>query len=126
VRPKIPDPLSLGFRPDLGMEPGDIARYMALPWQADFNECSSQPINGRTLWWWPVQRPEFVFLNSGQQVPWIGTDYDQNGGDFISFADNLQMVHNWDKLGSVYDIGSDGDERFVEVARVLPRDTSTS
>jgi hypothetical protein len=108
------------------MEPGDIARYMALPWQADFNECSSQPINGRTLWWWPVQRPEFVFLNSGQQVPWIGTDYDQNGGDFISFADNLQMVHNWDKLGSVYDIGSDGDERFVEVARVLPRDTSTS
>ena len=126
VRPKIPDPLSLGFRPDLGMEPGDIARYMALPWQADFNECSSQPINGRTLWWWPVQRPEFVFLNSGQQVPWIGTDYDQNGGDFISFADNLQMVHNWDKLGSVYDIGSDGDERFVEVARVLPRDTPTS
>jgi hypothetical protein len=126
VRANIPDPLSLGFDPERGMEPGDIARYMALPWQADFNECSSQPINTRTMWWWPVQRPEFVYLKSGHQVPWVGTDYDQRGSDYISFADNVQMVHNWDKLGSVYDIGSAGHEDFVEVERTLPRTPATS
>src|SRR5262249_8299996 len=29
-----------------GMEPGDIIKYMAQPWQADFNECSVQPVPG--------------------------------------------------------------------------------
>ncbi len=79
------DPLSLGYDPQAGMEPGDITRYMAVPWQADFNECSSQPIVGRILWWWPAQRPEFVYLKPddtapkgprlelGPQMPWIGT-----------------------------------------------------
>jgi L-lysine epsilon oxidase C-terminal domain/L-Lysine epsilon oxidase N-terminal len=27
-----------------GLEPGDASKYMAQPWQADFNECSIQPI----------------------------------------------------------------------------------
>ncbi|GES76036.1 hypothetical protein RCL2_000343800 [Rhizophagus clarus] len=30
--------------------PGDINAYMALPWQADFNECNTH--------WWPAQRPD--------------------------------------------------------------------
>ena len=42
-----------------GVEPGDIIKYMAQPWQADFNECSVQPIpaGGPEYWWWPAQRP---------------------------------------------------------------------
>jgi hypothetical protein len=121
MRPNLPDPLSLGFQPEVGLEPGDISRYMALPWQADFNECSSQPIEGRRLWWWPVQRPEFVHLPTGQQVPWIGSSYDQNAGDYISFSDNIEMVENWDKLGFVYNIGSGPDDCFIEVAKEPPR-----
>lgn len=31
---------------------GDVTRYMALPWQADFFECNTH--------WWPAQRPDNV------------------------------------------------------------------
>lgn len=140
-------PLNLGFTPD-AMEPGDMTRYMAIPWQADFNECSSQPIGDRVLWWWPAQRPEFVYLEkepqpenatflklaSGDasdlptpnqetpnQYPWVGTGFDQTRGDFISFADDTQMVEYWYKLGFVMGKDIDGERRYVEVARTLPR-----
>lgn len=132
-------PLSLNFNPQRGMEPGDITRYMAVPWQADFNECSSQPLEGRTLWWWPAQRPEYVYLappeavssdardlpspdlKSGQHVAWIGTDFDQMGPDYISFADDVDMVKYWAGLGFVLEKEVEGQRRFVEVARALPR-----
>jgi L-Lysine epsilon oxidase N-terminal/L-lysine epsilon oxidase C-terminal domain len=130
-------PLSLDFDPRRGMEPGDVTRYMAVPWQADFNECSSQPIDGRTLWWWPAQRPEFVYLapeprgrvaavpppdeSTGRQVAWIGSDFDQLGADFIAFADDVDMVKYWDRLGFVLEKDIDGKRRFVEVSRTLPR-----
>ena len=29
----------------VGLQPGDLTKYSALPWQADFNECSIQNIN---------------------------------------------------------------------------------
>lgn len=134
VRTDIPAPLSLGFEPLLGMEPGDVCRYMAVPWQADFNECSSQPINGRILWWWPAQRPEYVYLppepkakesgptiDTGRQVAWVGSDYDQNADDYIAFADDLEMVYLWRDLGFVYNIGTEDKPHFVEVMRTLPR-----
>ncbi|WP_221794301.1 LodA/GoxA family CTQ-dependent oxidase [Oceanobacter mangrovi] len=138
-------PLSLGFTPQ-AMEPGDLTRYMAIPWQADFNECSSQPIGDRVLWWWPAQRPEFVYLQQApdynsryaklaasgsdiptpdrdtpNQQPWIGTGFDQTRGDFIAFADDTQMVEYWSQLGFVMGKDIDGELRFVEVARTLPR-----
>ena len=28
-----------------GLQPGDLTKYSALPWQADFNECTTQDIN---------------------------------------------------------------------------------
>lgn len=134
-RADLPAPLSLGFAPELGLEPGDVTRYMAVPWQADFNECSSQPIEGRIIWWWPAQRPEFVYLQPPQdppraspeetlalQVAWIGSDYNQNASDYIAFADDLDMVELWDQLGFVYNFGTAQDPKFFEVARLLPRE----
>ncbi len=135
----IRGPLSLDFDPQRGLEPGDVTRYMAVPWQADFNECSSQPLEGRTLWWWPAQRPEFVYLEhkeplgfdvnevpppdeeTGKQVAWIGTDFDQLASNFIMFADDVDMVKYWSELGFVLQKTIDGQERFVEVSRTLPR-----
>lgn len=129
-------PLNLDYDPQRGMEPGDVTRYMAVPWQADFNECSSQGIGERTLWWWPAQRPEFVYLEpkpkaldavpqpdekSGMQVAWVGTDYDQMAKDFINFAEDVQMVQYWDRLGFVFEKEIDGKPRYVEVERTLPR-----
>lgn len=133
-RTPTPDPLSLGSDLKAGMEPGDVTRYMAVPWQADFNECSSQPIVGRILWWWPAQRPEFVYLapddslrkvpnlSLGPQVAWIGTSFDQNANGYISFPDDLDMVMLWDQLGFVYNIGDEKDPHYVEVSRILPRE----
>lgn len=37
---------------DRVLEAGDISKYMALPWQADFFECQQN--------WWPAQRPDDV------------------------------------------------------------------
>ena len=133
-------PLQLDFNPARGMEAGDLTRYMAIPWQADFNECSSQPTDGRVLWWWPAQRPEYVYLEpepepvrtaagvppppgpkTGKQVPWLGTDFDQQASTYIQFDDDVDMVRYWAGLGFVLEKDIQGERRFVEVARTLPR-----
>ncbi len=137
IHPKLPapGPLGLGFDPVGGLEPGDLTRYMAVPWQADFNDCSTEKIQGRIMWWWPAQRPISVYLahkggpdeatlpasGLGPRVPWIGSDDDPTAQDFLQFSDHLEMVRKWDKLGFVLDIGEPDVPRFVEVARTLPR-----
>ncbi|MFI9310689.1 LodA/GoxA family CTQ-dependent oxidase [Streptomyces triculaminicus] len=40
------------FRLREGLAAGDITKYMAVPWQADFYECNTH--------WWPAQRPDEV------------------------------------------------------------------
>jgi len=100
-----------------GLEPGDITKYDALPWQADFNECSNQPIDityddwsviypastgdpvvpvVQLTYWWPAHRPMEVttYLNgqySGGQ--WSPTSPNHTG--------DLQMVTEWAQLGFV-------------------------
>jgi L-lysine epsilon oxidase C-terminal domain len=89
-----------------GQEPGDLTKYSAVPWQADFNECTNQPVDvtysgwnsldlsatgdpaatrTQLTYWWPVHRPVFV---NGQ--PWSSTAQN-NAGD-------LQMVTAWARL----------------------------
>lgn len=101
-----------------GLEPGDITKYDAVPWQADFNECTNQPIdityeawNGiqpastgdpvkpivQLTYWWPVHRPFWV-LNFG---PWSPTPQN-NAGD-------LQMVTTWPLLGFIKKTPDDPD-----------------
>ncbi len=120
--------LSLGIDPAAGLEPGDLTRCMALPWQADFNECATQRVQGRLLWWWPAQRPTTVFLpgpsnagDPGPRVPWIGSDEDPTSKHYLAFPDHMDMLRDWDKLGFILDQGEPGRPRFVEVARRLPR-----
>ncbi|NEO41919.1 MAG: hypothetical protein F6J90_38605 [Moorea sp. SIOASIH] len=138
-------PLSLGMNLDEGVEPGDITKFMALPWQADFNECSIQPLD-RIVWWWPAQRPYFVYSDptptstfqtqgpdesiKDRQMPWIGTDYDQNASDYVMFPDGVDMVQKWHELGFVLEV-SHYDQNwpstlpkpyYAEVDRTLPRD----
>ncbi len=63
--------LSLGWMPrrekeKLGVEPGDLCKFMAIPWHADYNSCAvhlpaPNPEFNNTLYWsWPAQRPVAV------------------------------------------------------------------
>ena len=102
--------LSLSEDLSEGMEPGDLSRYMALPWQADFNECSDQGLNNNSVWWWPAQRPYMVYPDaiSTEQVPWT---YPAPG---YQFEHDVQMVDHWKNLGFIIQDGT----RFYQVERV--------
>jgi hypothetical protein len=125
-------PLNLGFAPDR-MEPGDINRYSAVPWHSDFNECDwMESEEGRFIWWWPAQRPNYVYLepkdkadgpdlDTGVPVAWVGTDFDQNRSDYLQFVEDAQMVQYWSGLGFVLEKTVKGKTMYVEVQRTLPR-----
>jgi hypothetical protein len=48
------------FRLRSNLEPGDVTRWMAVPWQADFNQCVDH--------WWPAQRPDDVITGRQYQT----------------------------------------------------------
>ena len=92
-----------------GMEPGELTKYGAVPWQADFNECTNQDVDvtyeqwnkidasstGDTFkdqtwvtYWWPAHRPVFIGGAAWSPTP------NSNAGD-------LAMVSVWWQLGFV-------------------------
>jgi hypothetical protein len=95
--------------------PGHFSRQQAVPWQADFNDCSDL----LNLGWWPAQRPNDVFLSPTDtlkdRVPWsrATTKYDDGlyGGAGSTHQD---MVDNWFKFGFVLD---GGGGTFIEFER---------
>jgi len=110
-----------------GLEPGDLTKYSALPWQADFNECSSQPVDityeewnniypdkttdgadpasnqkvNLTLWW-PSHRPmQVIPYNNGEggsAVDWA-SGIPQNNNNYME--GDYKMVENWNDLGFI-------------------------
>jgi hypothetical protein len=121
--------------PDLkqGLEPGDLTKYIGIPWQADFHECTDQdvdityenwnninldsigdPIEQQVAYnipWWPAHRPMVVFTSSnGPQVYWASGIPDNNAGD-------LQMVQAWKDLGFLMKNGPAGDNGYYQVER---------
>ena len=111
---------------EIGLQPGDLTKQMALPWQADYNECSTQPINvtyeqwnqidpdkphdprmklEEQMWetlWWPAHRPlqtwEVVGFSQGAPV----LQYlNWSRGVPQTSAGDLKMVTEWKKLGFV-------------------------
>jgi hypothetical protein len=115
----IGQPLSQDDDFDRGLQPGDLTKQMALPWQADFNECTTQTINvtydewnnlypasernsllrrEEAVWetlWWPAHRPLQVFEAMGDDnypfVDWSRGIPQTNAGD-------LKMVTAWSRL----------------------------
>jgi len=89
------------FRLDrAGLAAGDITKQMAVPWQADFTDCTQEG----ELAWWPAQRPDDVYTEpGGKQLPWTrGLVHDK-----------ADMVRKWHRLGFVVKKGA----RFVERER---------
>ena len=79
---------------------GDVTKQMAVPWQADFTDCTQEG----ELAWWPAQRPDDVFPEAGgSQAPWIR--------DIVNGPED--MIANWHKLGFVVKRGV----KYVETER---------
>lgn len=91
------------FRVDPAHPAGFLSEKMALPWQADFADCSD--------YWWPSQRPVNVTAD-GAQVAW-----DRGVSAINSQTGHLNMVRNWNKLGFVT---RDAAGKFIETERTLP------
>jgi len=97
---KFAEPLRLD---PTSLQAGDITKQMAVPWQADFTDCAQEG----ELAWWPAQRPDDVFPESGgPQVPWTRDII----GDSNSKSD---MIKNWYRLGFIVKKGS----KYVETQR---------
>lgn len=109
-----------------GLEPGDITKYSAQPWQSDFNECSTDSVDItyedwnkiqpkstgdpvkkkiQLTYWWPAHRPMEVFYN-GAQVFWSQGIPQTKVGD-------LRMVTEWSKLGFIINQPEDGQPNYV-------------
>lgn len=106
-----------------GLEPGDMSKFMSVPWQTDYNSCSihQTSINTAganvatgsptTLYWsWPSQRPDAVYVAEQvvddvlpKQVWSIrgpGT-YAVDPKTSATFQKPLQAVTQWDRIGIV-------------------------
>ncbi|MEN3331101.1 MAG: hypothetical protein V7641_466 [Blastocatellia bacterium] len=130
-----PQPLSLKGDLATGLEPGDITKYSGVPWQSDFNECSTQGINltyedwnklydntgdpmldpaqqiVQNTYWWPAHRPMQVFNSKGSQTNWSQGIPPSRQGD-------LKMVTAWKALGFVkYDPDPNAPAPYFEVER---------
>jgi hypothetical protein len=106
-----------------GLEPGDITKFMSIPWQTDYNSCSIHQTsintagknttygNPLTLYWsWPSQRPDAVYPATevvGGVLPdqvWSirgpGT-LTNDAKTTATFQKALDSVQHWDRIGIV-------------------------
>src|SRR5204863_464259 len=109
-------------RPDWrNMEPGDVIRHMALPWQADFSECNHR--------WWPVARPDDIVteaqyedvlrnydptLDGPLQAVLAGRTEWARGIPQVSPGLDNGMVAHWSEFGFIVPRTVHGDTVYVE------------
>jgi hypothetical protein len=92
------------FRLDpASVQPGDVTKGMARPWQGDFMLCTGPETqtapNSDQLSWWPAARPIGVYPldDPANKRPWIlGVG---------ASGDMQAMVNNWHELGFIVDKG---------------------
>jgi hypothetical protein len=78
------------FRFDQGcLDAGDITKYMAVPWQADFWECQ--------IHWWPAQRPDDV-IPEHEFAKLLEEFTEETTGDFKQRFDQVLFNRQrWDR-----------------------------
>ena len=129
-----------------GLEPGDLTKYSALPWQADFNECAEQDLDvtydnwvntypssiapsvpadkaeliEKGIYWWPAHRPMEVFTpvvdSSGNLQPVNQVPWTRTLPQ--TNAGDLEMVTAWATLGFIRNLSTDpNNPLFFETER---------
>jgi L-lysine epsilon oxidase-like protein len=92
------------FRIDPAHPAGFLTEKMALPWQADFADCSN--------FWWPSQRPDDVNKQGGGRGRW-DRDVVVGGAN----QRHLNMATFWSQLGFV--VFDKASSKFVETERTF-------
>jgi hypothetical protein len=82
---------------------GCLTEIMAVPWQADFNDCEGGI-------WWPSQRPDIAMIDPNQ-IPGTQADWAN------PISDHQGMVDNAQRLGFVVPTTVGTDTVFVEAER---------
>jgi L-Lysine epsilon oxidase N-terminal/L-lysine epsilon oxidase C-terminal domain len=119
----VENPLSQNNDFRTGLQPGDLTKYMSLPWQSDFNECSTEPIDvtyadwnviapdgdhderlaraqkSLVILWWPAHRPLQSFEVPTLEPPQIPVWTTWSRGIPQTPAGDLKMVTEWWKFG---------------------------
>jgi L-Lysine epsilon oxidase N-terminal/L-lysine epsilon oxidase C-terminal domain/Iron-containing redox enzyme len=94
------------------LQPGDVTKHMALPWQADFFECRVD--------WWPAQRPDDVLTDSDFEEI-VSSFQEETVGDPSLFESVVFNRKRWDRgLGVTRPSGA-----FLQ-NRLLPRPGSAA
>lgn len=122
------------------LEPGDLSKFMAIPWHTDFNACATHnpdpnPRNLKTLYWaWPAQRPVDVHVARDVRNGRLGPQrysirgpgtYSDDPSQAGRYADLIDIVLNWHRIGFVMQgsaIAGDvvfSPEQFLEVQSLL-------
>lgn len=111
---------------DGGIEPGDISKFMAVPWHTDYNSCATHPPspnppgNRKVFWSWPAQRPVAVYLAddvawrqdpmSGNTVATLGNQRWSVRGEgtdstraenWSRYQSRADILDNWHRIGVV-------------------------
>lgn len=100
--PLLQLPFAEAFRPDqTQVQPGDLTKGMARPWQGDFFLCSGPEsqtaVDSDATSWWPAARPIAIYPvdDSANKRVWT-----------LGVANSMQdMVNNWHQLGFIVDKG---------------------
>lgn len=98
------------------LEPGDLTKFMSVPWHTDFNACATHntepnPRNSTTLYWaWPAQRPTHIHRAADVQDGKLGPQrYSMRGWGTLSndlgtagrFQEYIDFLRQWPKVGTV-------------------------
>lgn len=111
---------------DAGLRAGYFTRQMALPWQADFFDCSKETVTYNAsadpslqstdvMTWWPTHRPDDVIAHgAADRVPWARRP------DGAEITTKEEFMAQWHRSGFVVDVSGDRSQ-FAEVDREKAR-----
>ncbi len=108
---QLSDMYAAPLRLKLDVQPGDLTMGNAIPWQADFYDCSAS--------WWPIQRPTEVWRDGKPGQSWTPDDWVKNDDQYNTFR---QMVLQWWRLGFI--VSTDDGRTYQETERNIAGDAS--
>jgi hypothetical protein len=98
------------------LEPGDLTKFMSVPWHTDFNACATHnpepnPRNSTTLYGaWSAQRPTHIHRAAEVHDSKLGPQrYSMRGWGTLSndlgtagrFQEYIDFLRHWAKVGTV-------------------------